>query len=67
MFENPEYSIVQYKIIFVAIQSVVVAAILFRIYGMGLLPLNPGDWVSMIETNIVIIFVLYLTSTYIYL
>ena len=53
MFENHEHSILLYKIIFVAIQSVVLAAILYRIHGMGLLPLNPGDWISVIETNIV--------------
>ena len=57
MFENPEYSIIQYKAVFILIQSVVIAAILYRVYGMGLLPLNPGDWVSMIETNIVYIYV----------
>jgi hypothetical protein len=52
MFENHEYSIIQYKLIYIAFQSLVVAFVLYRIYGMGLIPLNPADWISLIETKI---------------
>jgi hypothetical protein len=52
MFENHEYTIIHYKLIYVAIQSVVVTFVLYRIYGMGLIPLNPADWISLIENKI---------------
>jgi hypothetical protein len=51
-FENHEYSIVHYKLIYVAIQSVSFLFILYRIYGMGLIPLNPADWIAFIDTKI---------------
>lgn len=52
MFENHEYTILHYKLVYMAIQSVVVLFVLYRIYGMGLIPLNPADWISLIESKI---------------
>ncbi len=51
-FENHEYSIWHYKLVYIAIQSIVVVFILYKIHGMGLLPLNPADWVSLIDNSI---------------
>jgi hypothetical protein len=51
-FENYEYSILHYKLIYVFIQSISFCFILYRIYGMGLIPLNPADWISFIETKL---------------
>jgi hypothetical protein len=51
-FENHEYSIWQYKLVYMAIQSVVVIFILYKIHGMGLIPLNPADWISLIDNTI---------------
>jgi hypothetical protein len=51
-FENHEYSIWQYKLIYMGMQLVVVVFILYKINGMGLLPLNPADWMSLIDNTI---------------
>jgi hypothetical protein len=51
-FENPEYSIIQYKLIYCVIQSISFVFILYRIYGMGLIPLNPADWIAFIDNKI---------------
>jgi hypothetical protein len=51
-FENPEYSIWHYKILYVLIQSVVLSFILYKVYGMGLLPLFPADWMALIDHKI---------------
>ena len=51
-FENPEYSIIQYKLVYCVIQSVSFVFILYRIYGMGLIPLNPADWIAFIDNKI---------------
>ena len=52
LYEYPEYSIIQYKLIYVSIQSLAFLFILYRIHGMGLIPLNPADWISFLENNI---------------
>ena len=51
-FENHEHSIIQYKLIYVVIQSISFFFIMYRIYGMGLIPLNPADWIAFIDTKI---------------
>jgi hypothetical protein len=51
-FENPQYSIIQYKLIYVCFQSISFGFILYRFYGMGLIPLNPADWIAFIENRI---------------
>lgn len=51
-FESPEYSILQYKLIYVLIQSITFFFIMYRIYGMGLIPLNPADWISILDNRI---------------
>jgi hypothetical protein len=51
-FENHEYSIIQYKLIYVFIQSISFVFIMYRIYGMGLIPLNPADWIAFIDTKV---------------
>lgn len=52
MYENHEYSILHYKLIYMGIQSIVLSFVLYRIYGMGLIPLNPADWISYIDNTI---------------
>jgi hypothetical protein len=51
-FESPENSIIQYKLVYVLIQSVTFFFVLYRIYGLGLIPLNPADWISLIDTKL---------------
>jgi hypothetical protein len=51
-FENHEYSILQYKFIYVFIQSISFCFLLYRISGMGLIPLNPADWIAFIPNKI---------------
>lgn len=51
-FENHEYSIFHYKLVYIFIQSISFFFILYRISGMGLIPLNPADWISFIPNKI---------------
>jgi hypothetical protein len=51
-YESPEYSTLYYKLVYVLIQSVTFFFVLYRIYGLGLIPLNPADWVSLIDNKI---------------
>jgi hypothetical protein len=51
-FENHQYSILQFKIIYVFFQSISLSFVLYKFYGMGLIPLNPADWISFIENRI---------------
>jgi len=51
-FENPQFSILQYKFIYAFFQSVSLSFVLYRFYGMGLIPLNPADWISFIDNRI---------------
>ncbi len=37
---------------FALINAVVFSFIIYRIYNMGLLPLNPADWISSLSTVI---------------
>lgn len=50
-YESPEYSLLQYKLVYVLIQSLTFFFILYKIYNMGLIPLNPADWISILETK----------------
>lgn len=51
-FENPQYSILQYKMIYSFFQAISLSFVLYRFYGMGLIPLNPADWISFIDNRI---------------
>ena len=52
MYENHEYTIIHYKLIYIGIQSFAFLFVMYRIYGMGLIPLNPADWISLIENKL---------------
>lgn len=52
LYENHEYSIFQYKLIYCFFQALTFTFIMYRIFNLGLLPLNPSDWVSLIENTI---------------
>lgn len=52
LYENHEFSILQYKIIYCFFQGITVSFIMYRIFNLGLLPLNPSDWISYIENTI---------------
>lgn len=53
-FENHMYTIFHYKLIYCFIQSISFTFILYRIYGMGLIPLNPADWIAFIDNAIAV-------------
>ena len=51
MLESPEYSLFNYKIAYVFLSMISFFFVMYRIYKMGLVPLNPADWVSLIDKN----------------
>lgn len=51
MFESPEYSILHYKILYMIINCISLTFLLYKVYGMGLIPLNPADWVSILDNK----------------
>jgi small-conductance mechanosensitive channel len=51
-FESPEYSLITYKFAYVILYCISFLLIMYRIYGMGLVPLNPSDWVSLIDNTV---------------
>jgi hypothetical protein len=52
MFETPEYSILHYKFFYMIINSLSLMVVLWKIYGMGLIPLNPADWISIVDLTV---------------
>ena len=52
MYENHEFSIFQYKLVYCFFQTLTFTFIMYRIFNLGLLPLNPSDWISMIDNSI---------------
>ncbi len=51
-FENQNHSILIYKILYVFINFFVFGFVIYRINNMGLLPLSPADWISVLENDI---------------
>lgn len=51
-FESPDQSLFMYKVLYVIASFCSFGLILYRIYGMGLIPLNASDWVHIAETSI---------------
>ncbi|MCQ2818627.1 MAG: ER membrane protein complex subunit 4 [archaeon] len=49
MFESPEINLLGYKILYVILTSVSFGILLYKVYGMGLIPLNAADWVGMVD------------------
>ena len=52
MLENPENSLLMHKIGYVLLSLVSFFIIMYKIYGMGLIPLNPADWAGLLDINI---------------
>ena len=52
MLESPEYSLLFHKIAYVCLSLVSVLVIMYKIYQMGLVPLNPADWAGMLHIDI---------------
>ena len=48
-FDNPVYTTIHYKLLYCAINFVVFGAVIWRVNSMGLLPINPADWISMLQ------------------
>lgn len=51
MLESPEYSLFNYKLGYVILSIISFLFVMYRIYKMGLVPLNPADWVSLVDKN----------------
>ena len=51
-FESPEYSLITYKFAYIVLSFISFLLIMYKIYGMGLVPLNPSDWVSLIDNSV---------------
>ncbi len=51
-FESPEHSLFIYKIGYVLVQSIVLSVIMYRVYGLGLIPLNAADWINLIDLSL---------------
>ena len=51
-FESPEYSLITYKFAYIVLSFISFLLIMYKIYGMGLVPLNPSDWVSLIDNTV---------------
>ena len=46
MYESPEYSLLQYKILYFILSIIQICLIGYKINKMGFLPLNAADWAS---------------------
>lgn len=51
-FESPDQSLIMYKILYTIASICSFSLIVYRIYGMGLIPLNASDWVNIAETTL---------------
>jgi hypothetical protein len=51
MLESPEYSLFNYKLGYVILSIISFLFVMYRIYKMGLVPLNAADWVSLVDKN----------------
>ena len=52
MVESPEYSLLPHKVIYVLLGLVCFSIYMYKVYRMGLIPLNPDDWSSFVDTSI---------------
>ena len=52
MFESPELNLIGFKILYVILTSVSFGLLIYKIYGMGLIPLNAADWVGLIDIKL---------------
>ena len=52
MYESPEYSLLQYKIIYFILSIIQICLIGYKINKMGFLPLNAADWASFAQQPI---------------
>ena len=52
MFESPEFSLVGYKILYVILTSCSFGVLLYKVFRMGLIPLNAADWVGLIDIQL---------------
>jgi len=48
-FEGYKISLIQYKLMYAGIQSVILSIGLYKLYTIGLLPLSPADWIDLIS------------------
>lgn len=52
MYESPEYSLLQYKILYLILSIIQICLIGYKINKMGFLPLNAADWASFAQQPI---------------
>jgi len=52
-FEGHGVALLPYKLMYGAIQMVILGLCLNKFHGMGLLPLSPADWIDLIPHDIV--------------
>lgn len=52
MLENPEYSLFLHKVGYVFLSSISFLIIMYKIYGMGLIPLSPADWANILNIQL---------------
>ena len=52
MYESPEYSLLQYKILYFLLSIIQICLIGYKINKMGFLPLNAADWASFAQQPI---------------
>ena len=52
MYESPEYSLLQYKILYFILSIIQICLIGYKINKMGFLPLNAADWASFAQQPI---------------
>lgn len=55
-FEGKKISLLYYKFIYVGINAFVLSIGLHKLYGVGLLPFSPSDWIDLIPRQTVYIF-----------
>lgn len=48
-YKNQGISLTKYKLIYIAIYSVVLAIVVNKLMSIGLLPTSPADWIDLIE------------------
>ena len=51
-YESPEYSLLQYKILYFILSIIQICLIGYKINKMGFLPLNAADWASFAQQSI---------------
>ena len=52
MYESPELSLFWYKLLYVMATSASFGLLIYKIYGMGLIPLNAADWSGLLDIKL---------------